>query len=572
MASADAQFNNRLLEIILADSAEGVVVVDWRGNVRQVNQALCFQLGHHRQELIGRNVRRFIDRTANPEDILDRMVDGLWFGGFWQGVLGLLRKDGQGVTLRVRCNAVLPEQGRVRFYSGQLTRSLPVDSHDDPESHPSSGLDPLTGLANLVLFEDRLQQAVTQARRKGVSVGIMFLDLDRFKLINDSLGHSMGDRMLIEVAKRLSKCLRTSDSVARVGADEFALLLTDMDDGAGPVRNAGVVARKVYEILHLPLELQGQEVEVSAAMGITLFPQDGDSVGEIMKHAATALAHAKKKGRNSYQFFSAEMTETARRRFDLENRLRGAIERDEMLLYYQPQVDLANGRVIGAEALVRWKPKGEKLISPADFIPVAEESGLIVPIGEWVLETAIRQLAAWRDMGLPPIRVGVNLSAVQFKRQDLAGLVERLIKKYQVDPTHLDLEITESAIMEDVKRAVEILNRINDLGVKLSIDDFGTGYSSLSQLRQFPFKTLKIDRSFVRDIHQNSGDAAIVSAIIAMAHSLNQTVVVEGLETPDQLTILRNLRCNEMQGFLFSAAVPADQLTTMLREGKTLEG
>ncbi|MBF0135704.1 MAG: EAL domain-containing protein [Magnetococcus sp. DMHC-1] len=565
-------FNTRLLEVILSDTQDGVLVVDSLGNIRRVNQALCRLLGYGPADLEGRNILRFLRQWGEDADFFDDMLEEIWFSGFWQGDLRPHDKDGTILRARLRVNALLPAKGqdRVRFYVGQLTRLvdfLPVKSQEQTNN---SGLDPLTGLANRLLFEDRLQQSLTQAKRRNRSVGTMFLDLDRFKLINDSLGPAFGDRLLVEVSKRLIHCLRTSDSVARIGADEFALLLTEIDDGSGAVRNAGVVARKVYEGLSLPLRLDGQEVEISAAMGITLFPQDGVEAQEVVKNTFTALAHAKKKGRNSYQFFSAEMTETARRRFDLENRLRHAVERGEMRLYYQPQVDLKTGKVIGAEALVRWFKDGN-LIPPGDFIPVAEESGLIVPIGEWVLQTACKQIAAWREMGLPLIRVGVNLSAVQFRKQDLAAIVENLLTQYQIDPSQLDLEITESAIMEDVQRAVKILNRISQLGVKLSIDDFGTGYSSLSQLRQFPFKTLKIDRSFVRDISNNPGDAAIVSAIIAMAHSLDQTVVVEGLETEDQLAILRDLRCNEMQGFLFSAAVPADDLTAMLKEGRQLQ-
>ncbi len=564
-------FNTRLLEVVLGDSQDGVLVADWRGNIRRVNQTLCALLGYGPSDLEGKNIGRFLHLWQEDADFFEEMVEEVWFSGFWQGEINPRRRDGQVFRARLRVNALLPAHGeeKVRFYVGQFTRLAAVATGGT--GHPSnSGLDPLTGLANRFLFEDRLQQSLTQARRRNRSVGSMFVDLDRFKLINDSLGPSFGDHLLTVVAERLTHCLRTSDRVARIGADEFALLLTDIDDGSGAVRNIGVVARKVYEALSLPLTIDGQEIDLSAAMGVTLFPQDGEDAQEIMKNTFTALAHAKKKGRNSYQFFSAEMAETARRRFDLETRLRHAIDRGEMRLYYQPQVDLKSGKVIGAEALVRWMREGGKLVSPAEFIPVAEESGLIVPIGEWVLRTACQQIVAWRKMGLPPIRVGINLSAVQFRRQDLAAIVENLLAEFAIEPTQLDLEITESAIMEDVQRAVKILNHISRLGVKLSIDDFGTGYSSLSQLRQFPFKTLKIDRSFVRDISSNPGDAAIVSAIIAMAHSLDQTVVVEGLETPDQLAILRSLHCNEMQGFLFSAAVPAAELTAMLIEGRQL--
>ncbi|MBF0160493.1 MAG: EAL domain-containing protein, partial [Magnetococcales bacterium] len=431
--------------------------------------------------------------------------------------------------------------------------------------------DPLTGLPNRLLFEDRLARSITQARRHGNSIGVMFLDLDRFQMINESLGYTMGNKLLKVVSERLANCLRTSDSVARIGADEFGLLLSDLDEGAGPIRNLSFVARKTYDALMEPVLLGSQEVAISATMGITLYPQDGDSVSELMKNASTALDHARRKGHNNYQFFSSEMTETARKRFELESSLRHAIDRNELRLFYQPQINLHSGELIGAEALVRWQHPQKGLISPLEFIPVAEETGLIVPIGNWVLKTACQQIAFWRDNQITPVRVGVNISALQFKKQDLATFVEQLMLEWQIDPELLDLEITESAIVDDVERAVTMLHRISKLGIKLSIDDFGTGYSSLSQLRHFPFKTLKIDRSFVQNISTNHDDTAIVNAIIAMAHSLDQTVIVEGLETTEQLDVMRRLKCNEMQGYLFSAPVPADVMTEMLRQGKKLE-
>ncbi len=562
----------RVLAILLEGGQEGVVVIDRRGNMRQVNPALCHLVGYVRTELEGRNVRRFLDTQAEHlfmEEVLIRV----WYDGFWQGETELRRRDGVPLQVRMRVRTVIVPRRDQRpaepFFLVQVSRAHEDGDVDHPGAH--SSIDPLTGLPNRMLFEDRLNQAITQARRHGKSIGTMFLDIDRFKVINESLGYVSGDTLLKTVAGRLARCLRTSDSLARIGADEFGLLLADIDEGAGPVRNISVVARKVYEALEERVVLNGQELEISAAMGITLYPQDGTSAKQIMENADTALSHARRKGRHNYQFFSSEMTETARKRFELESSLRHAAERGELRLFYQPQVDLRSGEIIGAEALVRWMHPERGLVSPGEFIPVAEESGIIVAIGTWVLRTACWQMAEWKAAGIQPIRIGVNLSAMQFKRQDLASLVEEMLVEWQIDPELLDLEITESAIMEDVERAVSMLNRISALGVKLSIDDFGTGYSSLSQLRQFPFKTLKIDRSFVNNISTQGSDAAIVSAIVAMAHSLNQTVIVEGLETNEQLAIMRRLKCNEMQGFLFSAPVPADQFTEMLRQGKRLD-
>ncbi|MBF0311286.1 MAG: EAL domain-containing protein [Magnetococcales bacterium] len=560
-----------LLEILMGNGLQGVVLVDARGLIRRVNPVVTRLTGYQMAELEGRHILRLFPQ-AEDRLLLDGVAEQVWHDGNWQGEVRFTRKGGDPGSIYVQINGLCSQTESGQQFIVQMTLPAPSRLAQSgglaPQSTPT---DPLTGLPGRLLFEDRLAQAITQAKRHNKSVGLMHLDLDRFKVINDSLGYDRGDQILIEIGQRLAKCLRTSDSVGRIGADEFALLLSDISAEAGAVRNASIVARKVYEFLSDPVVVGNQTVEVSAAMGITLFPQDGTHSADLIKNAETALSHARRKGRNSYQFFSSEMTETAKKRFALENSLREAIHGGQLRLYYQPQVELETGRVIGAEALVRWLHPERGLISPGDFIPVAEETGLIVPMGDWVLRTACEQLASWKALGIPPIRIGVNLSAIQFKRQDLAKKVEDLVRETGIDPQLLDLEITESAIMDDVERAIDILNRISALGIKLSIDDFGTGYSSLSQLRLFPFKTLKIDRSFVLNIGKNPGDAAIVSAIVAMAHSLDQTVIVEGLETKEQLSIMKALRCNEMQGFLFSAPVPAEQLTRMLIEGRHLE-
>ncbi|MEO5345440.1 MAG: EAL domain-containing protein [Magnetococcus sp. YQC-9] len=581
-SGSEGRQNARLLKILLENSVEGVLLLDRRGIIRSVNDACTLLTGYTTRELKNRHIRRFW-KHQGIGDQLTTINDALWFRGYWLGRIELPLKRGGSAPFSLKVMAVLPDHGPVRTIVAQLgrieadasvvpmSRNFPFAKGDElqTESHDTSW-DPLTGLPTLGLFQDRLRQALAQAARRQHAVGLIFMDLDNFALINDSLGRERGDEALREVSRRLARCLRTSDSVARIGSDEFALLLIDIDDISAAVRNVSVVARKLHELLEEPIVMGGTELRISAAMGITLSPQDGHDAQQMLKNAATALAHARRKGRNNYQFFSTEMTETARRRFAMENSLRHAVDRHELVLYYQPQVDLKSGQVVGAEALVRWQHPERGLVSPLEFIPVAEETGLILPIGEWVLRTACRQLAEWGRMGLPMIRVGVNLSAMQFQKQDLVKIVGSCLAETGIDPACLDLEITESAIMEDVQKAVAVLNRISAMGVKLSIDDFGTGYSSLSQLRHFPFKTLKIDRSFVRSIENNPGDAAIVSAIIAMAHSLHQTVIVEGLETDAQLEIMRGLQCNEMQGYLFSAPTPVEAFTEMLRRGVSL--
>ncbi|MEG3639754.1 putative bifunctional diguanylate cyclase/phosphodiesterase [Magnetococcus sp. PR-3] len=567
-AQASKDQSLRMMRTLLENSHEGILILDARGMVRQANQAFMNMTGLKQGSLNGQHILRLMPDEFR-EQTLENIREELWQSGFWQGSLSQSIGDGKQLTVDLKVSAVLPPDGQVRYYIAQLRGSSLVA---EPTISPEENRDDLTGLPSRILFEDRLQQAISQAKRHKNCVGAMFLGLDteRIKLIQNSLGQAATDELIKEVAVRLDDCLRTTDSVARIGEDSFALLLSDLNGHKDAVRNSSVVARKVYESLVAPVEVLGQPVEINAAMGITLFPQDGEAPRELLTNAETALNHARQRGWNNYQFFSSEMTEAARERFELETSLRQAIDKDELILYYQPQVDLHDGSIIGAEALIRWKHSERGLISPGLFIPVAEETGLIVPIGEWVMRTAVKQIGTWQKMGLKPVRMGINLSALQFKRQDLAALVKELLDEHQVDPSLVDLEITESAIMDDVDRAIDMLNRISALGVKLSIDDFGTGYSSLSQLRQFPFQTLKIDRSFVTDL-ESSGDKAIVSAIIAMAHSLEQTVIVEGLETNAQLSIMKELKCNEMQGFLFSKPLPPDEFTALLQEGRKLE-
>jgi diguanylate cyclase (GGDEF)-like protein len=566
----DGSFDVKLLKLLLENSLEGVVLVDRRSIVRQVNQAFSAMTGFTPDSVENKSIFRLFSAESRV-DFFDPIREDLWQDGYWQGDVEQTLVNDYPLNGFLKVSAILPKSGPVRYYLCQFSEQKRQEWRRSSK-RAVAAQDPITKLATLPVFTDRLNQAVSNASRYARSVGVMMLDLDRFRLINDSLGRDRGDELLCIVAQRLTHCLRESDSVARIGADEFGLLLSDIDEGPGAVRNSGFVAQKVYEALSEPVVLGDEVVEVTAAVGITLYPQDGENPEDLLKNAETALSHARKGGsRNNYQFFSYKMAEVARQRFALESSLRQAVDRGELCLYYQPQVDLKSGLVIGAEALLRWIHPEQGIISPVEFIPVAEETGLILPIGDWVMRTACRQMAAWRDMGLPEIRVGVNLSAVQFQRQDIEKIVKESLDETGIDPKNLDLEITESAIMEDVEKAIVVLNRISDLGVRLSIDDFGTGYSSLSQLRHFPFKTLKIDRSFVRSITEDKGDKAIVNAIIAMAHSLDQTVIVEGVETVAQLGIMRDLSCNEMQGYLFSAPVPVEKLTEMLQGGKHLQ-
>lgn len=420
--------------------------------------------------------------------------------------------------------------------------------------------DPLTGLPNRSLFHTLLNQALAQARRAQRTGAVIFIDLDHFKNINDSLGHALGDLLLRHAAARLSGCLRESDTVARLGGDEFTVLLGEISQ----VADAVTVAKKILDVMAAPFDLGGQEAFVTASLGISVFPGDGDDLQTLLKNADTALYRAKEQGRSGYAFYTADMNAEALRRLKLENSLRRALERQEFMVYYQPRIALDTGRVIGVEALLRWQHPEMGLVPPAQFISLAEETGLIVPIGEWVLRAACAQAKAWQAAGFPSLRLSVNLSGRQLRQPDVVAMVAGALKDTGLDPGRLELELTESILMQDAADTIAKLQGLKGLGVQLAIDDFGTGYSSLEYLSRFPIDHLKIDRSFVRDISSIADDGTIVRAIIAMAHSLKLKVTAEGVETAEQLGFLRTYRCDETQGYYFGAPAPPDQFVKML--------
>jgi diguanylate cyclase (GGDEF)-like protein/PAS domain S-box-containing protein len=426
--------------------------------------------------------------------------------------------------------------------------------------------DSLTGLPNRYLFHDRLLQTTAQAKRSGHPMAMLFVDLDRFKLVNDTLGHSAGDKLLQEAAQRLTQCIRGGDTAGRFGGDEFGAIVTEL---ARP-GDAGLVAQKILDALAQPFQVNGQETYISASIGITLFPGDGDNPETLVMNADTAMYRAKEQGRNTYQFFTREMNERALRRVQTEAALRWAIERREFVLHYQPKINLKTGAICGFEALLRWQPPGRGLVLPVEFIPVLEETGLIVPVGEWVVRGVCEQVRTWRDAGLPVPPVTVNLSARQFQQKDLESSVRRMLHETGVDSALIQFELTESLLMQDPEAAARTLRGLKESGVKTSVDDFGTGYSSLAYLKRFPLDSLKIDRSFVRDITSDPEDAAIMLAIIALARSLKLKVVAEGVETREQLDLLVRSGCDEMQGYLFSPATTPEDCAAMLSEGRRL--
>jgi diguanylate cyclase (GGDEF)-like protein/PAS domain S-box-containing protein len=422
--------------------------------------------------------------------------------------------------------------------------------------------DTLTDLPNRLLFNDHLNYYLNKAKHNNQLMAVIQLDIDRFKNINDSLGHSIGDQLLQDVAERLKFCLSKEEIVARMSGDEFIILLPR-------VAKQELITKKVHKIIKTfkqPLMIDDHEFFITISLGISLFPSDGDDIESLVKNAETAMYRAKEQGRNNYQFYSPAMNDKIFERMALENNLRKALKRKEFLLHYQPRVNIETGQFTSMEALIRWRHPDLGLVSPADFIPVAEETGLILPIGEWVLRTACLQNKAWQKAGFPPMRMAVNIAARQFHEQSLLKIISKVLDETGLEPEYLELEITENSIMQNTETTIALLHELKKMGVRLSIDDFGTGYSSLSYLKSFPIDTLKIDKSFVRDITNNPDDAAIATSIITLAHSLNFNVIAEGVETGEQFSFLKEQLCDDVQGFYFSKPLSAEKFEKTIRK------
>ena len=427
------------------------------------------------------------------------------------------------------------------------------------EVHWLGNYDTVTQLPNRALFEDRVEQAVAIAKATGQSLGVLFIALDQFKKVNDSLGHGPGDVLLREFAERLKSCINESDTVARFGNDEFALLRTQIDDTKDVIETIASLS----QVLKFSFDLPGHELFATASVGVSLFPVDGEDSQTLLKNAGAALYKAKRSGGANYQFFTADLHELAQSRLALESNLRRAIHNEEFLLHYQPRISCDSQEITGVEALVRWQHPQLGLVSPSEFIPLAEDTGLIVPIGEWVLRAACLQGRRWIEAGFGPIPIAVNISARQFHDRDLSQSVIRILEETGFSPKYLELELTESSIMQDAEFAASMLNRLKSLGINISIDDFGTGFSSLASLKRLPIDALKIDQSFVREVNSDRDDANLVKAIITLGHNLRLKVVAEGVETEDQLRFLEVLGCDEIQGFFYSKPVPADTLISL---------
>ncbi|HEY3597498.1 MAG TPA: EAL domain-containing protein [Paraburkholderia sp.] len=528
--------------------------------IEYVNPAFKRITGYDPAEVMGQDCR-LLQRDDRDQEGIAAIRAALAENREVSAVLRNYRKDGALFWNQLYVAPVPNPDGEATHHIGVINDVTALIRYQEQLEYQAN-YDSLTRLPNRNLLRDRLQHALVVAKRHQSGVAVVFIDLDGFKNVNDSLGHSVGDRLLAVVADRLARCARATDTVARHGGDEFVIVVTDTTDEQSLI----ALMERVRAAISEPVWLDGTELYVGCSMGASLFPQDGEDAETLTKKADLAMYRAKDMGRNTFQFFQPEMNASADTRMNLERRLRRALRDNEFLLHYQPQVDIGTGQIVGVEALVRWRDPEVGLVPPSSFIPVAEESGLIGPLSEWVLREACRQNKAWQDEGLPPARVSVNLSARQFQQRNIAKLVTQVLAETGLEPQYLELELTESTIMRNAEEAVTMLNELHALGIGLAIDDFGTGYSSLSYLKRFPVDRLKIDRSFVSDIGVSNDDETITSAIIALAHSLKMQVIAEGVETSAQLDFLRARACDEMQGFYFAKPMPRDAIPGMLQQ------
>ncbi len=563
-ARVEAEKIMRLQSRIFEHSEESILITSSDRCIISVNPAFTEITGYSAPEIIGKSAE-----ILRSDQYSARFYDDIWShvdqDGSWQGEVWTRRKNGEDFPSWASIGLVRNQDGQINNYFSIFT-DISERKRAEERINYLAYYDELTGLPNRSLLYKLIDQALVEARRNRLHGAILFIDLNRFKPVNDSLGHSVGDRLLQEVAQRLRSAVRTEDVVARLGGDEFIVALFDITRR----EHAAVVAQKVLAALDPPCWIDEHELKVGAAIGISIYPRDGFNTESLLRMADIAMYRAKESGQDGYAFYSHEMNQRAIDRLKIESGLRHGIEHDELLLHYQPKVDIASGRIVGAEALVRWNHPTRGLVPPGEFVPIAEESGLVVRLSAWVLEAALRQARLWLTAAMPAVKIAVNLSARDFS-PGLAERIQAMLASHGVQPEWLELEITEGMLTHSSDDVITMMDALTALGVSLSLDDFGTGYSSLSYLKRFPIDTLKIDRSFIIGIPGDGNDCAIAGAIVSMAQRLGHRVIAEGVETRDQLEFLRSLGCQEIQGYYFSPPVPADQFEAMVREGRTLK-
>lgn len=549
--------SNLLLQTqAMEQSPNSIIITDYKANIEYVNTAFVNSSGYTSSEVLGKNPR-FLKSGNTPEHAYDAMWTALLRQEKWQGEFINKRKDGTNYIYSINIAPVLDKEGKTTHYIA-IEEDISEQKKTQEKIHYLANFDPLTALPNRIQMDDHLQYTLNIAKRNEGKFALIFLDLDHFKNINDTLGHSIGDLLLMELAKRLSAVVREEDTVSRMGGDEFVLLLPETD-----VNGAAQVAQKLLTSIANTFKLADHELTVTASLGIALYPSDGTDIETLSKNADVAMYRAKQEGRNAYCFFTHEMQKNSQRNLEISNALHSALQRNEFHLVYQPQFSAKYGLLLGAEALIRWEHPQLGSVSPAEFIPIAEDNGTILSIGEWVLRTAVSQAALWHQNGMP-IMMAVNLSAVQFRHPNLPTLITDILKQSKLDPQYLEIELTERVAMHNPHDGIKIMNTLHDIGIRMSIDDFGTGYSSLSYLKQFKVYKLKIDHSFVRDISKDPEDKAIVRAVIQLAHSLELITIAEGVETLDQLQYLQQQGCDEIQGYYYSKPLLPEQFESFI--------
>jgi diguanylate cyclase (GGDEF)-like protein/PAS domain S-box-containing protein len=560
-ASRHAEYEHRIAGEVMRSMNEAVAVLDWGHQFVTINPAFTRITGYAEEEVIGHPMT-MLDSDQHEEAFFDRMNRELRQTGRWSGEVWKVRKDGEEILCRIETNVVPDASGERPLYVQVLT-DITEQKRAEQELRYLANYDTLTSLPNRSLLSERLSRAIVRARREHGHVAVLFIDLDRFKDINDSLGHATGDRILRAAAARVQQTVGTQHTVARLSGDEFTVVLEDINGMA----DAEEVAQRIIQAFRAPLNFgERLELAVSPSIGISLYPEHAQVPTELLKHADTAMYQAKAMGRHTYQVYSESMDEKNRHRAILASALRRAIDRNELSLVFQPRLSISRQRVTGAEALLRWDSKEFGMVSPAQFIPLAEESGMILELGAWALREACLTLREWHEAGLEELCVAVNVSATQLQRGDLQTVVARTLEETRIPANRLELELTESVIMANPEQNADTLRACRRLGISLAIDDFGTGYSSLAYLKRLPLTTLKIDREFISDLTHDTDDEAITSTIITMGQSLALKVVAEGVETYDQYEFLRNHGCDEVQGHWVSQALSADQCLRFIRE------
>ncbi len=550
----EAEDHLRLSNTVFETTLEAIVVTDASATIQKVNPAFSAMTGYEVSEVIGKTPRVLSSQFQN-HTFYEDMWESLLESGHWRGEIWNRRKNGE-LFLELKTIVAVKDQQDNTVQYVAVSHDITDYKRKVEQINHLAYHDALTGLPNRHLFHDRLIQSLAHAHLHQESLAILFIDMDRFKNVNDSLGHNIGDELLKKIARRLEECIREGDTLARLGGDEFIVLLPTVF-----LQQVERIARRILEEMKAPFIIDGFELFISASIGVSMYPNDGIDQDTLIKNADTAMYQAKELGKNTYQFYTLAMSTQSFAKLEMESYLRKAIERNELVVYYQPQIDLMNQQLIGMEALVRWKHPKLGMVSPGKFIPLAEETGLIVPVGEWVLRTACKQAKQWHDQGIWPLKMSVNMSVRQFQQQNIVALVAAVLEDTKISPSSLELEITES-ILQNIDMIMPQLEKLKKLGVQISIDDFGTGYSSLNYLKNFPVDTLKIDQSFIRDIYCDPRNATIVMTIIAMAQTLQMNVIAEGVETEEQLRFLIQQQCDGAQGYYFSPPIPAEEIWT----------